>query len=718
MPYTDFELITNKIPKESSDYWVPIVQELMDEWDYFDQASVELRRNLWPECARAYNCRRTLPEAQAMEWLDGSDLGETDIWDGINFLTDSVMNAQMPRDQSYLELLSYNEEDQGTLNDVRDLLMSIFRKSDIRGQYGAHVKQTLIYGSSAVSWRWNRVWSARRYGPAETLNRLKQDPNFDASQVNLENWSQEYKNYRFKKMVQNGPLVQAVDVYDFWMDPTAVFSGGNNFPIIQRYYLSEYDIKNAKDLDGQFKYRNTEGLTGVTLDTIYHKDPERLLITQEIGINPIAKRGADIRLVPVFMFHKQIRTFDADPGNPFVDCFFHVAMDDASKSGYRLIRVEENPNNNGSRGVFVDTYVDFMAGGYGVGAVEKSINAWEYKNIIAAINLNAMMAIAHPALAVIGGVIPDDHDLGVTPGSLTTIINKAGVGLNFVGPVNPVLSPTIIETNQKNEQWLAQKILAQMQASGAMVAQDPTKSIKSSKTATQINTETTSGSIIRDSYLEKMCIRSLEPMMQDIYDAARDWLDDPIIHFDKISPSNVSLGKMSKEQFDQDRKVILTGYHGLVNKAKEVEELKEALQVMTTGNALEVAPQLAPVMQKTLFKLLGRLGIKGLEQFEQDPIDMMLQNPMLMQRVVQNPQDAQAIMQIAQMIQQQQMMAQQQQQQGQPPGMPPGHGAPGRPPMLAPQGPPQHPPSMQSPQANPLIPRPPQDLSQQPGGGM
>ena len=94
------------VPPLTSDYWDPIVMELRDELQYYDEASAELRNIKWPMCARAYLCRRDLPELESMEFLDSSPYGETDIFDGVNFMTDATMNAHMPRDQSYIDLLA------------------------------------------------------------------------------------------------------------------------------------------------------------------------------------------------------------------------------------------------------------------------------------------------------------------------------------------------------------------------------------------------------------------------------------------------------------------------------------------------------------------------------------------------------------------------------------------------------------------------------------
>lgn len=628
MSYEGYGFIQNNIPDVKSDYWKKPVEELRQTLEYYNDASSELRQAIWPECARAYMCRRDLPVAEAMEFLDKSDLGETDIWDGINFLTDAIMNAQMPRDQSYLELLAYDAEEQGDLNDVRDLLMSIFRRADVRGQYARHVKQTLIYGTSVIWWQWQKMFRYKGFDQAETYRRLTEQ-GVTPDPVEFE---KNYKKYKFPVPVFNGPVVRPVDMYDFWMDPAADLVGGNDYPVIVRYYLTLDDLENAIDNEGKPKYSNLEGLEGRSLDQVYAKDPERLDIVQELGLNPLATGNQGVKLVPVYMFHQPVRKFDSDKGNKFVDTFFYLA-ESADREGMRLIRVEENPNKSGTRGLYVDTYVDWVTGAYGIGAVEKSINAWQYKNVIAALGLNASVASIFPAYSVIAGAVPDDSQLKLAPGSVTVVNNKPGIGLNYIAPLPAPQQG--VQLGQAVEQWQGQKILGQMQAYGALL-QDPTKSVKTAKTATQINTESTSGSVVRDNYLEKMVIRSLEPLMQDIYDAAREWLDDPTITFERTLDGRAAMGAVDREHLNKDRKVVVTGYHGLVNKAKEIEELQQALQVLTTGNALENLPQLRPVLQELIFKLLGRLGVKNLDQFKQDPVQLLMQDQNIMNQLRQN----------------------------------------------------------------------------------
>lgn len=630
MRYEGFDFVINDHPKATSDYWKKPALELADQLKYFDDSSMDLRRNIWPQCARAYLCRRDLPTFESMKLIDESPLGETDIWDSINFLTDAIMSAQMPRDQSYLELIAANGEDQGVLNNVRDLLMSVHRKADTRSQYSKHVKQTLVYGTSALWWRWSKIERQVKKSPAQAMLKLRQDPAF--KDMDIEQLRQYAKKALFKETAFNGPIIRPIDMYDFWMDPTSDMSRQHDYPIITRFYMTPDELENAVDEYGEKRFENTDGVAVKSLDEIFNGQEERQLIMNELGISPIAQASSRVKLVPVYCFHAPLRKFESDPSNTFVDTFFYIA-ESSNGSGWQMLRVEDSSYPNGSRGIYVDTYVDWTTGGYGIGAVEKSINAWEYKNLMAAVGLQAQVMSVAPMYSVMANQLVDESRLKLGPGSVT-FIKSTGAGHGFMQAIQAPIDK--VQIGQSTEQWYGQKILGQMQAYGAIM-QDPTKSIKSSKTATQINTESTSGSVVRDNFLEKMVLRSLEPLMQDVYDAARIWMADDIIQFERSADGQYGLGQVTPEELDQDRKVLVTGYHGMVNKAREMEEAQQALQVLTTGNALEQMPQLKPVLQELILKILGKLGIKNIDRYKQDPIQLLLSDPQIQQKIMQDP---------------------------------------------------------------------------------
>ena len=643
MRFEEQSYVINNYPPLSSDFWNKPVLELVDQLNYYDDASMDQRQNIWPECMKAYLCRRELPEFESMELLDDSPYGETDIWEGVNFLSDAIVTAQMPRDQSWLEMLSTNAEDQALLNDVRDLMMSIHRNADTRGQIAKHYKQCLIYGTSALWYRWHKLVKLVKKGQAQTLETLRAaNPSED-----LEVLAAQALKARIKEVRFNGPIIAPIDMYDFWLDPMCDMSRQHDYPIIARYYMTIDELKAAKDENGEPKYSNLEDLEPQDIAQILNGQEQRFELMTELGVSPLVSSRGRVKLVPIYCFHAPVRRFDSQPGHTFVDCFFYIAKS-ATKEGWRLIRIEDSPYPNGSRGIYVDTYVDNMNGGYGIGVVEKSINAWQYKNVLAAIGLQQQVLSVAPSYSVIADSLTDGNKVKLGPGGVTFIRgNKAGH--QFIQPVPVPIDK--MRAGQDAEQWYGQKILSQMQAYGA-INNDPTKTYKDDKTATQVNVETTSGSVVRDNFLEKTVLRSLEPLMQDVYDCARLYLEDQkIINFERTVDGQTALGNLSYDDLNKDRKVQVTGYHGLINKANEMKQMNEALQVLTTGNALQYAPQLVPVVQELILKIVGRLGaVKNVERFKQDPVQMILQDPQIQQKLLQDPMFSQLIQQMAQAV--------------------------------------------------------------------
>lgn len=617
--YSEIVYKHSKVPKVTSDYWDQPVNELFEEYLYFRDARQELEKIVWPACARAYLCRRDLPKSKGMAWADQSDYGETDIWDGVNYRSKSLVNNLMPRNEDWQALLSAADEDASIQQDVQDYLASVHRAADTRGAYEKHGKQIFIYGTSGIGWRWERRFDYQTFGPAETSLMLQAqgyelDPDEDITQT--------YKKYSFQIPRFNGPVVRPVEMYDLLIDPLADLSNQTELSTIVRTYWTPEDLKRSVLEDGKTKrFGNLDGLEAMTLAQIYGHDEERFEISVELGINAIATRHYRQKYVPVYIFHKQLRNFDCND-DTFVDTYFYVAGTGTIYSN-RIIAVEQNPLKKGSRSVFIDTYEDWISGGYGIGAVEKSLSDYNKKNVMSALHLNASLASVFPAYTVIGGILQDDRKLSTAPGGLNVINYKPAIGTNFIAPV-PVPKDGV-QMGEQVQQWYSQKILGQMGAYGSIL-QDPNKTVEQSKTATQINTESTTGGIAEAALLEKITIRSLEPLCQAIYDAARQYCTDDIIEFERERNGDVSLGQLTKDILDVDRKVVVTGYHATLNKQAEIEERREALNVLTTGNALQVMPNGVPILQELVLSLLGRLNVPNMDQFRQDPVQLVMQD--------------------------------------------------------------------------------------------
>lgn len=632
MPYEKRSFLEQSYPKVTSDFWNKKADELWQQYKYYDEASQDLRVNIWPECMRAYLCRFDLPENEGLDWPSMSQYHETDIWEGVNFSTDAIVNALLSRDGQYMEMLSMTGEDQSTLNAVRDLMLSIHRRSDLRGHFARHVKQMLIYGTSAIWWQWleKEVW--RSFGPAQTKLKLEAE----GIVLSEEELMKSYKKYKFLEPDYVGPVLRTIDMYDLWLDPCGDLAVDRDISLINRFYLNEDDLKDAVDENGEKKYQNLDGIEPQTIEQIFQKDSdERLEMMLEIGISPTLNEGPQGgRLVPVYLFHQPVRRFEED-GSKFIDTFFYVAeaTGKGANQAAKIIRVESNPHRNGSRGIYVDTYIDSPGScAYGIGAVEKSLKAWQSKCVIAELGLAAAMASVFPAYNIVGGYLQDDSEFKIAPGSFNVIRNPGSLGpQNFMAPVPAPIGT--VQLGQLSEQWQGSKIQSQLGAMNQVSNQSPTKDIKEARTATEINVQTTSGSMMRDAIIEKITIRCLEPLLQDLYDAARQNLKDPT--FERtVDNGSTEVGVVAREKLDIDRRVVATGFRGYINKQQEIQEMQQVIATLSTGQVLAINPNLRMVYQEAVFKLLGRLGMRNLEQYKQDPMTLLMQDPNFAQQIM------------------------------------------------------------------------------------
>jgi hypothetical protein len=620
-----YEILTydhSPLPNLKSDLAKRLCKELWEEYQYYEHARSSLEQEIWPACDRAYQCIRTLPQNEGMDWVDNSDLGETDLRDAVKFLAESTALSLMPRDQSWFEPVPIKAEDQPHMNSIRDYLQMMHRKANTRAQYEKHLKQVYIRGTGAITWTWKRKVRQRRLGPAKSMRMLAEAAQMSGIDVTQKELSQ----LRQEEVTFSGLVVTPLDMMDVYLDPTADLISDEDLPVIVRKYMTIDDLKNTKDAKGNPVYTNLEGLTPLSIGEIYSKNPKRFEAYENLGINPIAADSPTAKYVPVLCFHRAHRRFE---DQVWVDTYFYMAYGGTGKDDLRLIAAFENPSDYGHRPVFIDTYDTWLNSAYGVGVVEKSLPAWQHKNVLAALTLQSQLATVFPAWNVIGGMLLDDRRLRLAPGSVNHISLKPSIGTNFMAPV-----PVPKDAQQLGElaqRFAGQKILGQTGAYGAML-NDPTRAITESKTATQINTETTSGAVGRDNYIERITNNSLEPLMQVTLDAAKQYAED-LIEFEAPTADGFMQGQIRKEDLLKAKSIVVTGFHGMMNKANEIRELNESLVAMAQAMGIPgVMGNVLPLYVETLFKLLARLGIQNLEQYKGDPIQLLMSIPEIQQQ--------------------------------------------------------------------------------------
>lgn len=625
--YQSYSYESDEIPSLKSDFMKDFAVELGDQLEYFKEARRELSDKIWPECDRAYHCIGELPKNEGMDWVDKSDLRETDIKDAVDFIAATATLGMMPRDQSWLNPISRTAK-QDELVKQKDLLQYWHRKADTRGNYEMHAKQTMIRGTSAIHWTWTKRTALYRVGDAESIRIAAQM----AEAVGLEISKKDIRRERIEKITFDGPVVKTIDMQNLWLDPTADLRNDEDLPVIFRQFISVDDLKAAREPDGVTPmYDNLDGIEPMAVEQIYNNEPQLYESSQHIGIDPIIRQSKVAQYVPVYCFHRRIQRFR---DKLFADCYIYLAETNDGEQKYKIIRMVENPSDYGHRSIFIDTYQDFLNNAYGIGAVEKSLSAWYQKNVLSALTLQAQLATVFPAWIVIAGMLLNDRKLKLGIGGINPIHLRPSVGTKFIEPITPPAQGQ--QLGEMAQRWQSEKILSQMGAYGAMM-NNPTRSVEESKTATQINTETTTGSVTVNNLMERMTIRSLEPLCQAIADAGKQY-GEASLEFETTDEHGVAtgFGQVTKEELKLVDKVVVSGFHGMVNKSNEVRELNEALEAMGAGMAI---PQLSarviiPYM-KTLKSLLTRLNVPNLEDFDKDPLEVLLQDPAIAEQIMQ-----------------------------------------------------------------------------------
>lgn len=625
-----------------------------DTYRMWRDASSELRTKVWPACDRAFLCKRTLPKNKGMHWVDRGDIGESDLWDATRMLAETFLLNLMPRDESWVQMIPYNSDNQSLYDRFRDYLLYKLRECDFRGSYGKHITQALVRGTSAIRREWMQIERAMSQGGAAQAMFANDPSQFMPGGMTAEDMMGELNEYdpesfasqnspvqpmldKAFESVFNGPAVTCMDMQDVFLDPSCKSQGNGDVPMAIMVYKTIEELHGAIDENGAPVYSNLDKLQTYSLDQIWSDQTNRSDTSKLMGINPAGtSMGRKGQYVPVLVFHRQVERFE---GQQWVDSYFYLATS-PSGSNSRLIRSHINESDKGHRSVFIDCYHDHYSGSaYGVSAIEKSLPDWHKKNVASALTLQAQVACVFPAMNVIAGMAQDDGKVSNAPGSYNFIAYKPQIGPNFMAPVPTPNSGAVLGI--QTQQYLGQKILGQMGANGSALSLDPSRNITQNKTATQVNTESTSSSVGRDNLLEKFSIHSLEPLVQAMVDDASQFAKEELTDFVYQSDGKYSVGRISQMLLEARKKVIVTGYHGYQNKLAEIDNCNKALQAITQGNALQYLGAPGPLLlREVIFKLLSRFGIKDLERFKVTDGELILSTPEGQQAVMETSQAA------------------------------------------------------------------------------
>jgi hypothetical protein len=649
------------LPPFDSDFMTRLSLHLWQLKLYYHDARRPLEQK-WRECDEAYLCYRRLPDTGGMDWVDNSELGESDIFDNVNQLSIQISLALMPRNYKWLTVSSRADEAQGLIEAIQDQQIYMHRKAKTRRQFAKVVKQNIVRGTTALIWDWRENVRYKRLSSDETRPLLRKHLKaMGASTKDINKISRA----RVPEITFSGPHVRPLDVFDLWMDPYWDMTNTIYPMTIVQTFRFLPDLQEAVDDYDKPLYSNLEGLTPFSVEQIYSWDnnyrtraPEVLGVFPTYGVYPARITGYT-KLVPVYIFHFPYLKFE---DQEFFDIYIHVALNNGFKWP-RIIRIEENPSDSGHSHVLIDNYIDWFTNiAWGISGVEKALNYYRQKNLLQAITMNAATATTFPAQLIYAEAFRDDQEVNFSPGALNAV-NHNPLGLKVVEPV-PVPN-TGLQLGLQDLRFWAQEIRTKMGLDGLAI-DNPTRSISKEKTATEVNTDSSTGSVMMNDFIEKFS-DMLTELCQGVYESSRKNLKPDAegnLVYEKALADRVQQATIKYQDFDVDRTIQVNGTLGALNHQQEMQDILQALQL--TEGVSKALPNAPPMIQKLWVKALERLNVTIDPKDLLSPEQLAAQNPQLqlqvLQNATQNPEVVQAVMDQAHKARQ--MAFDQQQAQG------------------------------------------------------
>jgi len=620
------------LPPLDSEFMKGVAKKLWHTKCYYEWARRPLME-VWRECDDAYLCYRELPYNEGMVWTDKSDFGETDIFDGVNTLAARLSLALLPKDGSWLTVVSRQNDDPQMVDQIQQQQIWMHNKAHTRRQIAKHLKQLMVRGTSAIFWTWEHRAKLRKVSDIEGrrhLKRILQKGGVARKEARM------IDDMRMEVPDYIGPKIRVLDCLDLYMDPALDLTVDRRAGSIIATYRRLSELLLETDRDGEELYGNLEGIEAFTATEIYMKDIEgsfRVRDLNTLGVFPQNQPYRNEGYVPVYICYMP---YFEHEGEEFYDTYFHIA-ESREGSDIRVIRVEQNPSLDGHQFIIKDTMVDWFGNtAYGISLVEKMLSSYQQKNVIKAVTLEAAITSVFPAYNVLAGVLRDETGVSFSPGSLNEFAQNP-MNEKFITPMPAPING--VPVGMKELQFWGEMIASAFGEWGAGTIDDPTKSVSSRKTATEANITATSGSLAIDELVEKFSV-SLQELAQGTYDLARQELEpdqNGQVSFPSMTgPNQVKQVGIDWDQFVVPRDVLVSGMHGQFNKAQEIQNMNQALEGIAKIAA--ILPNASALAQPIVIRLLDKMGISVPDEAKMSPIQLAAQNPQVMQQAAQSPQ--------------------------------------------------------------------------------
>lgn len=610
---------------------------------YFYQIKMDWhdsRRSLeqkWKACDEAYLCFRYLPDTGAIDYLDDSEFGETDIFDNVNKTVIAIMQRMLPRDGSYLDT-SVNDEPEEEADAVRDFLIYKHREAKSRRQLSKFMKMLIVRGDSAIFWTHEERTRMRRLSKAESLGRITDY--LKVAGLSHED-ARKFGRARISETIYSGPNVRVLDSHDYFLSPIADLTNMRREPVIVQTFRFLEDLKYEFDDYGNNVYENLDGLEGTQAFDLYGRQNDgaaRIRSLEIMGIQPETNSQYG-RLVPVYICYFPYLKFE---GKEFYDTYFHFALNGGSgntRSGPRMIKVEENPSDTGHLQIIPDTYIDFFTNvSYGIGGVEKALTAYRQKNVIQALTFNAGVATQYPAYLGYADAFKDG-EASFSPGYFNEISNT-GMALRDI--LIPVPTPERgFQLGLQDLKFMSDEIRGKMGTDG-LEASNPARTLTKSPTATEVNRDTASGSLTLDETCEKSS-DTITEYFQGSFEMMKQQTpppEDGYLFYERPDGPRRYASKIAYSTFMKERTIQITGVKGLYDKDKRTAAVLQMMQY--AGGIAQSLPNAPALIAQLFYEACNLTGVKIPESAKMTPEQLAAGNPQVQMAAIQ-----QGIQQIA-----------------------------------------------------------------------
>lgn len=579
------------------------------------------RESVIRDCDGAFLAENYIPDTGgAIQLIETGEYGDTDVFDNVRLKAIRTAITLMPRQDRWIVASSNEGETAEDVHAMEDYHVYLHSKARTRRQLQRHYCQKEVRGRSGIYWEWDEQVVWKRYTD-RSQNRAQLAKWMVKAGLSAEQ-ARQLNRGKYPVTTYSGPVITPIDWYDLWVDPLADLVT-NRVPskILRRFYTVA-KLKAIKDpLTNEDLFKLPDGFEATPVSEILgDRDfgSERQASAELLGQNlPVAGQGEyEQRLVPVYIIYMPYIEYKQEE---FWDTYFYLAIDHKGQNPV-VCRIEENPNDAGHSHILIDDHIDWFtptAGG-GIGSVEKQLGIYWMKCFMRGL---VMTGAAHSVIPSFMGDINawrDVAEISFLPGDINHL-DLDGKSLENVLKAITLSNPQAVAMGEQLMRFGSEEMRATSGVDG-LVQDNAARTMNSRKTATEIQRDTSSGSLVLDNQAENDVVL-LNDLIAGIAEIAKDRVEpvDGMVEYERFLSGQIAKQKIPTEVFQAARSFHIFAQTGQFSKQARLDSVIQGLEV-----AGQVSQTLGPMIQPfvmegftTLWRELGISMPQALQQMEQ-----------------------------------------------------------------------------------------------------